>query len=72
MRNWAITFFLLAALSGLVCLGADSPAELGPLRVLMVVFGVLGAYAAATCWLQSRARTGLRPARDDDRGPLGA
>ncbi|MGR3464109.1 hypothetical protein [Limimaricola sp.] len=65
MRNWAIAFFALATLSGLACLGSDTPEELGSARVLMVLFGVLGAYAATAYALQSRSRR-----RPPDGGPL--
>ena len=47
MRYWAIAFSLLALLSALACLGANTHDTLSFARVLMVVFGALGAYAAA-------------------------
>lgn len=66
MRNWAIAFLTLAAVSGFACLGAETHEDLASARVLMVLFGVLGAYAAATHHLRSRARR--RPANGQ---PLG-
>ncbi|MGR3499648.1 MAG: hypothetical protein ACU0E9_12240 [Limimaricola soesokkakensis] len=66
MRNWAIAFFALAFLSGLVCLGSNTPADLSVARTLMVLFGVLAAYAATAHRLQARLRE--RPGRG---GPLG-
>ncbi|WP_334061086.1 hypothetical protein [Limimaricola cinnabarinus] len=56
MRNWAIAFLTLAAVSGLACLGAETHEDLSAARVLMVLFGVLGAYAAAAHHLRSRSR----------------
>ncbi|EYD70711.1 hypothetical protein [Limimaricola hongkongensis] len=65
MRNWAIAFIALATLSGLACLGAGTPETLGSARILMVLFGALGAYAATAHALQSRGRR-----RPRDGGPL--
>ena len=69
MRNWAITFLTLALLSGFARLGANTHADLSAARILMVIFGVLGAYAATMCHLRSRSvsRGRRRPADD---GPL--
>ncbi|SDE35752.1 hypothetical protein [Limimaricola pyoseonensis] len=58
MRNWAIALLSLALVSGLACLGANTPDEHGVARVLMVLFGVLGAYAATAHLLRGRARPG--------------
>lgn len=64
MRYWAIAFSLLALLSALACLGANTHDTLSFARVLMVVFGALGAYAAAS---HALARSRHRPRRG---GPI--
>ncbi|MCP1169729.1 hypothetical protein [Limimaricola litoreus] len=66
MRNWAIAFLTLAVVSGLACLGTETHEDLPGARILMVLFGVLGAYAAAAHRLRSRGRR--RPANGQ---PLG-
>ncbi|WP_341211268.1 hypothetical protein [uncultured Limimaricola sp.] len=69
MRNWAIAFFALALLSGFACLGANTHEDLSGARFLMVLFGVLGAYAATTHQLRSRGASNGRR-RPVDNGPL--
>ena len=63
MRNWAIAFILLAGLSGLACLGAQTHEAMSSARVLLVLFGSLGAYALTVHRQQSRGRR--RPARGE-------